>query len=225
MIDFTGYLILIILLFGVNIGLILNDFNTKNKAILISIVYSVLMGICSFIVTQFSANFSFLTDIMAYIILIVGIILFLVTIFYLYNWKTNEEHLTVKSPIFISIVVCSFVCILSFISLWNLNPFTNIKGIIVTISLFLIILLIYKFSKIFKNAKSPYPLIVGEYMILESILLFILGLTFNSVRDLDYSMFSSFLILTPTYQLLYVLIFLVAVVVLGVFLGDRQLKK
>ena len=64
-----------------------------------------------------------------------------------------------------------------------------------------------------------------EYMFLECILLFILAITFSCVRELDYSIFSSFLILTPTYQLLYAIIIILIILVLGVLYNERVLKK
>ena len=62
-------------------------------------------------------------------------------------------------------------------------------------------------------AKREYSLIVGEFMILESILIFILGLTYWSVKELDYSMFSAYLILTPTYKLVYVIILMIFILI------------
>ena len=56
-----------------------------------------------------------------------------------------------------------------------------------------VLFLVYKISKIFNNAKRPYYAVIGEYMLLEFIFLLILALTFSSVRELDYSIFISFL--------------------------------
>jgi hypothetical protein len=39
---------------------------------------------------------------------------------------------------------------------------------------------------------------------------------------LDYTMFSSFLILTPTYQLIYVVIGIIVVLVVGVLINDSK---
>ena len=85
--------------------------------------------------------------------------------------------------------------------------------------------LVYKISKIFNKAKRPYYAVIGEYMFLEFIFLLILALTFSTVRELDYSIFKSFLILTPTYQLMYMIIAIIMIVVLGVLYGDWILKR
>jgi hypothetical protein len=45
-------------------------------------------------------------------------------------------------------------------------------------------------------------------------------MTYNSTITLDYTAFDPFLILTPTYQLIYVVIGIVVVLVAGVFIND-----
>ena len=59
-------------------------------------------------------------------------------------------------------------------------------------------------------------------MCLSSILIFIFALTYNYTLNLDYSMFTPFLILTPTYQVIYVLITVFAILVFGVLLNDAK---
>ena len=71
-------------------------------------------------------------------------------------------------------------------------------------------------------AKRPYYMIVGEYMSLMGILIFIFGLTNNSIMQLNHEMFSSFLILTPTYLLIYVIIGIIFVLIIGFYLNDKN---
>ena len=59
-------------------------------------------------------------------------------------------------------------------------------------------------------------------MALASILIFLFALTYNSTLNLNYAMFSSFLILTPTYQLIYVIIGIFVVLVAGVLINDMR---
>lgn len=59
-------------------------------------------------------------------------------------------------------------------------------------------------------------------MTLFSILVFIFALTYDSARSIDYTAFSPFLILTPTYQLIYVVIGIIAVLVIGVLINDKE---
>ena len=62
-------------------------------------------------------------------------------------------------------------------------------------------------------------------MILESILIIIFGLTFTYVRDLDYKSFTPFTMLTPTYQIVILIIGVIALFVIGIFINDSRLKK
>ena len=88
-----------------------------------------------------------------------------------------------------------------------------------------VMFLVYKISRIFDRAKRPYYAVIGEYMFLEFIFILILALTFGSVRELDYSIFKSFLILTPTYQLMYAILAILIILVLGVLYSDWILKR
>ncbi|WP_296888559.1 hypothetical protein [uncultured Methanobrevibacter sp.] len=80
----------------------------------------------------------------------------------------------------------------------------------------------FQSSKLLMYARRPYNVIIGEYMSLMGILIFIFGLTNNSVVQLNYKMFSSFLILTPTFQLIYVIIGIIFVFVIGFYLDDKR---
>ena len=81
-------------------------------------------------------------------------------------------------------------------------------------------LLSFKLSKnsIFKGK-------ISEYFILESILLMILGLTYPYVTTLDYSEFVPFTILAPTYEIIVLIIFIIALLVIGVYLNDYRKKR
>ena len=94
--------------------------------------------------------------------------------------------------------------------------------ILYSLCVFIILFVVYQLSKLLHHAKRQYSVIIGEYMCLFSILTLIFALTYNSTLNLDYSMFSPFLILTPTYQLIYVIIAIIAVLVIGVFINDSK---
>ena len=94
---------------------------------------------------------------------------------------------------------------------------TLLYSLIMFISLFII----FKVSKFLQYAKREYPVIIGEFVLLSAILIFILGLTYYSTLNLDYEMFSSFLILTPTYQLVYVIIAMVVIMIVGLFYNEN----
>jgi len=88
--------------------------------------------------------------------------------------------------------------------------------------MFIILFVVYQLSKLLHHAKRQYSAIIGEYMCLFSILIFIFAFTYVSTLNLDYNMFSAFLILTPTYQLIYVIIAVIVILVIGVLINDSK---
>ncbi|MDO5815885.1 MAG: peptide ABC transporter permease, partial [Methanobrevibacter sp.] len=120
--------------------------------------------------------------------------------------------------LFYSSIILFIISTMSVSCQTHLEFFT---GILYSLLVFIIIFVVYQLTKLLHYAKRRYSVIVGEYMSLVSILVFILGLTYESTRNLDYTMFSSFLILTPTYQLIYVVIGIIVVLVAGVLINDK----
>ena len=94
--------------------------------------------------------------------------------------------------------------------------------ILYSLLIFIILFGVYQLSKLLHHAKRQYSVIIGEYMILFSILMFIFSMTYYSTLNLNYRMFSAFLILTPTYQLIYVIIAVIVILVIGVLVNDRK---
>ena len=207
---FEGYLLIFVALFAVNIGLFLGNFKINNlKAIIIAI----LSGIILIGVNSISSFFKgFLSDNFGYLFILIAIVLFILTYFYL-----KKKSITLPGVILFYI---SVFCIGA-----HINEFSIFNSLLLALFLVIIMFVVYQLSKLLFYAKREYSLIVGEYMILESILIFILGLTYWSVKNLDYSMFSAYLILTPTYQVVYVIILIIFILIVGLYYNDKQLKK
>lgn len=199
-----GYLIIINLLFNVYIGLMLGNYKINNlKSILISIT----IGILFFIVINISNNVSInLIGFLTYFFIILSIVLFII------YWKN------IKTPIASTILYF----IISFILASQLNGLSFINSIALTLISILTIIVSFQLSKLLHYAKREYNIIVGEYMSLMIILIFIFGLTYYSTLTLDYKMFSSFLILTPTYKLIYVIILIAIIFIIGLYWNDKK---
>ena len=97
------------------------------------------------------------------------------------------------------------------------------NGLLLSVVSIIVMILAFQSSKLLIFAKRPYDVIIGEFMSLSGILIFIFGLTYVSIMNLDYKMFSSFLILTPTYQLIYVIIGIVIVLIIGSYCNDKKI--
>ena len=220
------YLIVFILLFVTNIALLVRNIGFKSSKFLIfNLVYSLILLVLSFALS--SLNYP--DKIIPYIPYLLGLLCILMLIFSIIHVKQGRFdklglNLENKLIPLIGTAISSFIAI-SALALGLKVENNLLCSIELAILSFIAMFLVYKISKIFKKAKREYFAVVGEYMFLEFIFLLILALTFRSVRELDYSIFGSFLILTPTYKVLIMIIILVFILVLGVLENDRMLKK
>ena len=204
-----GYLLVMLVLFTGNIALLIGNVKINNlKLIAISILFSIVV----FIILNGSVYLNiFLVDYFSYIFLIISLILFFVIFYFIRN---NNFKLALYSVLALFIISLTLFC-----SQTSLN---YLEMILYSLCVFIILFVVYQLSKLLHHAKRQYSVIIGEYMCLFSILTLIFALTYNSTLNLDYSMFSPFLILTPTYQLIYVIIAIIAVLVIGVFINDSK---
>lgn len=213
---FEGYLLIFVALFAVNMGLFLGNFKINNsKAILISLLSGILLIGVNSISGYFKDSLSFLAGNFGYLFVVMAAVLFVLT--WIYLKKENLKEVTLITAVLFYI---SILCIDA-----HIDGFSIFNSLLLTLFLVIIMFVVYQLSKLLFYAKREYSLIVGEFMILESILIFILGLTYWSVKGLDYNMFSAYLILTPTYQLVYVIILMIFILIVGLYYNDKQLKK
>ena len=204
-----GYLIVMLVLFTGNIALLMGNIKINNLKL---IATSILFSIVVFIILNVSVYLNiFIVDYFSYIFLIISLILFFVIFYFIRN---NNFKLALYSVLALFIISLTLFC-----SQTSLN---YLEMILYSLCLFIILFVVYQLSKLLHHAKRQYSVIIGEYMCLFSILTLIFALTYNSTLNLDYSMFSPFLILTPTYQLIYVIIAIIAVLVIGVFINDSK---
>ena len=204
-----GYLLIMLILFLGNISLLMGNNKINNlKLIVTSIFFSV--GV--FIILNVSVYLNiFLLDYFSYIFLIISAILFFIIFYFIRN---NNFKLALYSVLVLFFISLTLLC-----SQTSLN---HLEMILYSLCTFIILFVVYQLSKLLHHAKRQYSAIIGEYMCLFSILVLIFALTYNSTLNLDYSMFSPFLILTPTYQLIYVVIAIIAVLIIGVFINDSR---
>ncbi|OWT33201.1 hypothetical protein BGI41_03625 [Methanobrevibacter sp. 87.7] len=213
------YMILLVLCFGLNIGLLSNSLSNKNNSRNLPVIYIISLFLLSIIAINFSKNFLFIDKFFNYYLIICAVIF--IVIVYLYD---NYENLRKLFTVIISILSLFLFTVV--ISLSNLNNFTifDVNSNLI-IDSFLICILTSIFivigKKLGNSLENFNSYVLGEYMIVESIFLFILGLTYNSVKNLDYTLFNSFLILSPSYMVSSVIIILIIIIIIGIFIGDK----
>lgn len=207
-----GYLLIILLLFSANFALLVGNYRLDNiKLIILSFGIAIVSFIIMDVSFYFKDAFSFLLDNFSYYFLIISVFLFAAMLYYRRSSKENLK----KAIIFLAIML-----IVSMVALASHAELTLVDCLIYSLFTLMVMFFVYKLTNLLVHAKREYPVIISEYMSLASILIFIFALTYNSTKDLNYDMFSSFLILTPTYQLIYVIIGLAIVMVIGLLYND-----
>lgn len=205
-----SYLLITTILFSANIGLFFGNFRLTN--IKSSLIF-MLIGIIFFIVAFTSSLLTFnLSDYLSYIFILISVIIFILMIVYL--------KVDIKVTLVISITIILYY-ITSFLLASQLNEHI-FNGLLLSIVSIIVMIVAFQSSKLLIFAKRPYNVLIGEFMSLFGILIFLFGLTYISIKNLDYGMFSSFLILTPTYQLIYVIMGIVIVLIIGSYWNDKK---
>jgi hypothetical protein len=207
-----GYLLVILVLFAGNLALLLGNYKINNvKVILTALIFSAVVFIILNTSVYLNTSLSFLLDYFSYIFLAIAIILMAALFFLVRNDKFKPALFLVLATFLISAIL--------FASQSTLNLF---EMVLYSLLMFIILFVVYQLSKLLHHAKRQYSAIIGEYMCLFSILIFIFAFTYVSTLNLDYNMFSAFLILTPTYQLIYVIIAVIVILVIGVLINDSK---
>lgn len=220
-----NYLIIFILVLGITIGFFVSKsaFNNK-KSIGIFLITSFLLFLALFFSKNLFNLFNFLEDYMYILFFTVAIILFIMDLAFI---KLNNDYkLDSDSKNTIFVVLSIFLTLIVSFMMASQYEILGIFDIVLSVVvLFIASFVAFQLSKLLQYAKRPFHLIISEYVILEIILIVILGLTYTSTKNLDWTMFSSYLILTPTYLVLYTIIAIIGILLIGVYLNDRMLKK
>lgn len=207
-----GYLLILLVLFTANIALMLGNYQFDNfRLIIISLIFSIIIFILLNASNYLTGDLSFLLDYLSLIFLIITAVIFVSALYYSKTDDFKPALYSVCAIFLLSAVLIGSQANLDFLSIVLYSLFS-----------FIILFIVYQLTKLLHHAKRHYPVIIGEYMSLFAVLMFIFTLTYDSTRNLDYTMFSAFLILTPTYQLIYVIIGIVAVLVIGVLINDAK---
>lgn len=207
-----GYLLLLLVLFTANIALMLGNYKFNNvRLIAVSAISFVISFSLIYVSGHLNVQLAFLLDNFSFIFLIIAAIIVVSMICYVK--KGNF-----KASLYV-MIIAFLISMVLFASQASMDIFTML---LYSLLVFIVLFIVYQLTKLLHHAKRKYPIIVGEYMSLFAVLMFIFALTYNSTLNLDYTMFSSFLILTPTYQLIYVIIGIIVVLVVGVLINDGK---
>lgn len=206
-----GYLLVILILFSANIGLLLGNYKFNNvKLAIVSAIAFIISFALMYTSNYLNSTFLFMMDYFGYLFFII----FIITVVSIWIYIKNNDF-----KITLGIILALFL--ISTILLSSQSNIDVFHMVLYSLFVFITLFVVYQLSKLLHHAKRQYSVIIGEYMCLFSILMFIFGLTYNSARSIDYNAFDPFLILTPTYKLIYVIIAIVVILVGGVLINDR----
>ena len=207
-----GYLLILLALFAANISLMLGNYKLDNvKLIFVSAAFFSISFLLMYASSYLNSQLAFLLDYFSLIFLIITVVILASLMYYV---KTEDF----KIPIY-AIILMFLISAVIFASQSTLDIFTML---LYSLFVFIVLFVVYQLTKLLHHAKREYPVIVGEYMSLFALMTFIFALTYYSTMTLDYTMFTPFLILTPTYQLIYVVIGIIVVLVAGVLMNDAK---
>lgn len=206
-----GYLLVILILFSIDFALLAGNIKLSNFKV---IIFSLIVSIISFALIMIPQSFNhsdFLLNNFDYLFLISAVIIFSVMFFYI-----RKNNLRTTFYIIIALFFILTVC------LAYQSKLMLVDSLLYSLLVFIFLFVVYQLTRLLVHAKRPYPIIVGEYMSLFSILMLIFAFTYDSTINLDYGMFKPFLILTPTFQLIYLVVGICIVMVIGVLLNDTK---
>ena len=209
-----GYLLVLLILFAANISLLIGNYKFNNPKLFgISISFLIISAALMFISNTFLNRLSFLISYLSYFFLVLSIAIFIIILYYSRDSSKNLKN---------SIIILILFTIISIIALSSTAQLSLFDMLTYSLIGFLVLFLVNKLSKLLVHAKREYPVIVREFMCLSAILVLIFALTYNSTLALNYKMFDPFLILTPTYKIIYVIIAVIVGVIIGFVLDDAR---
>ena len=216
-------IISIIILFGINIGLASGLTKLSYKKVILSLmIFCLLIFISIISINEYGSIFyntlnKFISEILGFI----GILTVLTGIFTIKNWKNENKINYLVLISLISSLICCFVGVVSVsVLLFSDAVLTFGSDISLTLSLLIIITGSHAFSKFLKRAETPFPIILGNFMILTGFY-FIIGATFILNLNTLSSIQMNPLYINSSLSVLFVLIAGFGVFFLGVFIQNR----
>lgn len=213
-------IISLVLLFGFNIGLAMGLTQLpRNKILSISLLYGALIFFLSTIASVIPINAA-INVYIAYIIGIIGVIIIIGGIYTIIKWRNDkEDHDLLWSKAMFFSSVCLFVGFeFSAILLANsMKSFYLEFNIVMVLVLIIAMMFSYSFSKFLRHAERPYPVLLGNFMILNGLYFLIAGLFIPTLQAMS-SVKMSPLSIGTTASLIFLLMAGGGVLLIGVYL-------
>lgn len=219
----------IVLLFGINIGLAIGLTEIhKKEALAFSISYGLILLIMSILANFLNTIlYSVITYYISAILGIIGVITLLSGIYTIKRRETKEEHDSFSS----AAVRCSSICYFAgFISTAVLLS-KEITISFLEFNVFMAIVVIlaitgfYSFSKILRHAEMPYPVLLGNFMILNGFYFLISAAFIPNIAGLSSLQTNALSINSDLSSLIFLIMAFVGVILLGAYLKGEEITS
>lgn len=218
----------LVLLFGINIGLAIGLTEIrKKKAFALSVSYGLILLVLSTI-ANFYISSAVVNDYIPEILGAIGIVIILSGIYTIDKWKKSKEKYDsfLSAAILSSSICCfaGFTCVFTVLSKNLTSPFLGISAIM-AMALILLIFIFYLFSKILRNAESPYPVLLGNFMVLNGFYFLISAVFIPNIAKLSSLQTSALTISSDLSSLIFLIMGCVGVFLLGAYLEGEGITK
>ncbi|MBI4814125.1 MAG: hypothetical protein HY802_07595, partial [Methanobacterium sp.] len=163
-------IISIVLLFGINIGLAMGLTKIpKNILLSVSLLYGAILFILNLMTWFVTPLYNFTNEYISLIIGLIGVITILTGIHTIIKWRKDGK---VHDLLLSKATVCSSICCFSGFTFTaillskTMESFYLEFSIIMALALIVIMIFFYSFSKFLRHAERPYPVLLGNFMIL-----------------------------------------------------------
>lgn len=214
-------IISLVMLFGINIGLIIGNAQiSRGKVLMISIINGIILFVLSLLSYYMGFLYSIINNYIPYVVGLIGVITILNGLYTINRWRKDKGQNNNNS---LSLIVSSVCFFSGFIFTAILLNYQNKEfnswmiNIMAAISITLLVTIFYHFSKFLRHAERPYPVLLGNYMILNGFYFLIAGFFIPNIKSLNLVQMNS-LSVSSTKSMIFLIIAGLGVLLVGVYL-------
>ena len=221
-------IISLILLFGINIGLAIGLTEIRKKeALALSISYGLILLIIGILANFLNSLLYSTINYCIFIILgIIGVVAILSGIYTIKRCKKSKEN-SFLSPVMLSSSACYFAGFTATAVLLSKEITMSFLefNIFMALAAILAITGLYSFSKVLKHAETPYPVLLGNFMILNGFYFLICAAFTANIAKLSSVQSSTLQINTDLSSLIFLIMAFAGVILLGSYLQGEEITK
>lgn len=215
-------IISLVLLLGINIGLTMGLTRfSRGKVLAISVLYGAVLLTLSMVVNYTNFLYDITNEYIPYIIGIIGILTVINGIHTIIRWKKEKEEYGPFASV--TTMIPSICCFAGFfftailLSNKNTEPDFLLISITMAVLFAIIIAILYLFSNFLRYAERPYPVLLGNFMILNGFFFIIAGLFVPTIKSMT-TIQTNPLSIDSTSGLIFLIMAGVGVLLVGVYL-------